>query len=131
MDSYSVSAQKAVPVFKSAGEPRSIGSSDRAIKYQMDLDIAKGKKPRLDENKIKNQYVVKDEEFSDADGDLYYIDEKKALAYLKQFNKNARRYINDEEGFGEFSTSIDNVEKMTDKQLEREMRDDMELYFGD
>lgn len=87
----------------------------------------------LSENagKVKNQYVIKDEELSDADGDFYYIDEKKALAYLKQFNKNARRYINDEEGFGEFSTSIDNVEKMTDKQLEKDMKSDMELYFGD
>ncbi len=56
---------------------------------------------------------------------------KKALAYLKQFNKNARRYITDEEGFGAFSTSIDNVEKMTDKQLEKDMKSDMELYFGD
>jgi thioredoxin reductase len=85
----------------------------------------------LNENKVKNQYVVKDEELSDADGDFYYIDEKKALTYLKQFNKSAGRYIRDEEGFGEFSTSIDNVQKMTDKQLERDMRDDMELYFGD
>ena len=87
----------------------------------------------LNENisKIKNQYVKKDEELSDEDGDFYYIDEKKALAYLKQFNKNARRYINDEEGFGEFSAYIDNVEKMTDKQLEKDMKNDMELYFGD
>ena len=89
------------------------------------------KKEEINENlsKIKNQYVKKDEELSDED--FYYIDEKKALAYLKQFNKNARRYINDEEGFGEFSTSIDNVEKMTDKQLEKDMKSDMELYFGD
>ena len=85
----------------------------------------------LAENKVKNQYVVKDEELSDADGDFYYINEKKALAYLKQFNKSAGRYIKDEEGFGEFSTSIDNVEKMTDKQLEKDMKNDMELYFGD
>jgi len=84
----------------------------------------------LTENKVKNQYVVKDEELSDKDGDFYYIDEKKALAYLKQFNKSAGRYIRDEEGFGEFSTSIDNVEKMTDKQLEKDMREDMDLYFG-
>jgi hypothetical protein len=82
-------------------------------------------------NKVNNQYVVKDEELSDTDGDFYYIDSKKALMYLKQFNKNARRYINDEEGFGEFSTSIDNIEKMNDKQLEKNMRKDMELYFGD
>ena len=83
----------------------------------------------LSESKVRNQYVVKDEELSDADGDFYYIDEKKALAYLKQFNKNVRRYINDEEGFGEFSAYIDNVEKMTDKQLEKDMKSDMELYF--
>ena len=87
------------------------------------------KKEEINENlsKIKNQYVKKDEELSDED--FYYIDEKKALAYLKQFNKNARRYINDEEGFGEFSAYIDNVEKMTDKQLEKDMKNDMELYF--
>jgi hypothetical protein len=78
----------------------------------------------LNENKVKNQYVTKDEHG-------YYIDEKKALAYLKQFNKSASRYIKDEEGFGEFSTSIDNIEKMTDKQLEKDMREDMDLYFGD
>jgi hypothetical protein len=49
MDSYSVSAQKAVPVFIPAGKPKSIGSSDRAIKYQIDLEKEKGKKPSLDE----------------------------------------------------------------------------------
>jgi len=45
MDSYSVSAQKAVPVFIPAGKPKSIGSSDRSIDYQIKADIAKGKKP--------------------------------------------------------------------------------------
>ena len=49
MDSYSVSAQKAVPVFKPAGKSKGIGSSDTTIGYQMGLDDEKGKKPRLDE----------------------------------------------------------------------------------
>ena len=49
MDSYSVSAQKAVPVFIPAGKPKSIGSSDRSIDFQIKADKAKGKKPSLDE----------------------------------------------------------------------------------
>jgi hypothetical protein len=49
MDSYSVSAQKAVPVFIPAGKPKSIGSSDKSIDYQIQADKAKGKKPSLDE----------------------------------------------------------------------------------
>ena len=48
-DSYSVSAQKAVPVFLPAGKPKSIGSSDRSIDFQIKADKAKGKKPSLDE----------------------------------------------------------------------------------
>ena len=45
MDSYSVSAQKAVPVFIPAGKPKSIGGSDRSTDFQIRADIAKGKKP--------------------------------------------------------------------------------------
>ena len=49
MDSYSVSAQKAVPVFLPAGKPKSIGSSDKSTDFQIRADKAKGKKPSLDE----------------------------------------------------------------------------------
>ena len=45
MDSYSVSAQKAVPVFLPAGKPKSIGSSDKSTDFQIRADKAKGKKP--------------------------------------------------------------------------------------
>lgn len=58
MDSYSVSAQKAVPVFIPAGKPKSIGDSDRSIDFQIKADKAKGKKPMrgLDETEGDDYY---------------------------------------------------------------------------
>jgi hypothetical protein len=49
MDSYSVSAQKAVPVFIPAGKPKSMGDSNKAIDAQIEIEKEKGKKPSLDE----------------------------------------------------------------------------------
>jgi hypothetical protein len=87
---------------------------------------------KLDEGKVKNQYVVKDEEESDEYGDFYYIDKKKAFEYLKQFNSkevSAKQFIKDDEGWGEFEQYLEDVERMSDKQLEKAMREEMSIYF--
>jgi hypothetical protein len=87
---------------------------------------------KLTEGKIKNQYVVKDEEESDEYGDFYVIDKKKAFEYLKQFNSkeaSAKQFIKDDEGWGEFEQYLEDVEKMSDKELEAAMREDMSMYF--
>ena len=86
----------------------------------------------INENKINNSYVVKDEELSDEDGDFYVIDKKKAFEYLKQFNSkevNAKQFIKDDEGWGEFEQYLENIEDMTDKELEDAMREEMSYYF--
>jgi hypothetical protein len=87
----------------------------------------------LNEGKIKNQYVIKDEEESDEDFDFYTIDKKKAFEYLKQFDKrgsvNAKQFIKDDEGWGEFEQYLEDMEKMSDKQLEKAMREEMSYYF--
>jgi len=86
----------------------------------------------INENKVKNSYVIKDEELSDEDGDFYFIDKKKALNYLKQFNNKdirAKAFINDDEGWGEFEQYLEDVEKMSDKEIEDSMREEMSYYF--
>jgi hypothetical protein len=90
------------------------------------------KNTKLNENKINNKYVVKDEELSDEDGDFYKIDLDKALDYLSQFNSDdvdAEAFVYDDEGWGEFEQYLDNVEQMSDKELEDEMRKEMSMYF--
>jgi hypothetical protein len=87
---------------------------------------------QLSEGKVKNQYVVKDEEESDEDYDFYVIDKKKAFEYLKQFNSkevSAKQFIKDDEGWGEFEQYLEDVERMSDKQLEKAMREEMSIYF--
>jgi hypothetical protein len=89
-------------------------------------------KAKLNENTINNKYVVKDEELSDEDGDFYKIDLDKALDYLSQFNSDdvdAEAFVYDDEGWGEFEQYLDNVEQMSDKELEDEMRKEMSMYF--
>jgi len=85
------------------------------------------------EGKIKNKYVVKDEDGGDEDYGFYTIDKNKALEYLKQFDKrgsvNAKQFIKDDEGWGEFEQYLEDVEKMSDKQLEKAMREEMSMYF--
>jgi len=86
----------------------------------------------LKENIINNQYVVKDEEESDEYGDFYVIDKKKALEYLKQFNNkevSAKQFIKDDEGWGEFEQYLEDVELMSDKELEDAMREEMSFYY--
>ena len=98
-----------------------------ALYYDDGLDESK-----LDEGKVKNQYVVKDEEESDEYGDFYVIDKKKAFEYLKQFNSkeaSAKQFIKDDEGWGEFEQYLEDVEKMSDKELEAAMREEMSMYF--
>jgi hypothetical protein len=87
---------------------------------------------RLNENQVNNKYVFKDEEISDEDGDFYTIDQKKAFEYLKQFNNSevsAKKFIKDDEGWGEFEQYLENVEQMSDKELEDAMREEMSMYF--
>lgn len=86
----------------------------------------------LKENQVNNKYVVKDEELSDAYGDFYTIDQKKAFEYLKQFNNSevsAKQFIKDDEGWGEFEQYLDDVEQMSDEELEDAMRQEMSYYF--
>jgi hypothetical protein len=89
-------------------------------------------KALLRENQVNNKYVVKDEELSDEDGDFYVIDQKKAFEYLKQFNNSevsAKQFIKDDEGWGEFEQYLDNIEQMSDEELEDAMRQEMSYYF--
>jgi hypothetical protein len=100
-------------------------------KYSLDYDGGLDES-KLDEGKVKNQYVVKDEEESDEYGDFYSIDKKKAFEYLKQFNSkevSAKQFIKDDEGWGEFEQYLEDVELMSDKQLEKAMREEMSIYF--
>ena len=86
----------------------------------------------LKENTINNKYVVKDDELSDKYGDFYTIDIDKALDYLSQFNSedvDAEAFIDDDEGWSEFVQYIDNVERMSDEELEDAMRKEMSMYF--
>jgi hypothetical protein len=93
--------------------------------------LAEGK--LFKENMTNNQYVVKDEELSDEDGDFYVIDPQKAYNYLSQFDTddmvNAELFMDDDEGWGEFISYLDNVEQMSDKELEDAMRQEMSYYF--
>jgi len=86
----------------------------------------------LKENTVNNKYVVKDEEDSDDEYDFYFIDKQKALDYLSQFNNeeiDAEQFIDDDEGWGEFISSLVDVEQMTDKELEDAMRQEMSFYY--
>jgi len=86
----------------------------------------------INESKVNNSYVVKDEELSDEDGDFYVIDKQKALDYLSQFNSDdidAELFIDDDEGWGEFEQYLEDVEQMTDKEIEDSMRQEMSYYF--
>lgn len=86
----------------------------------------------LNENNVNNQYVVKDEELSDSDGDFYIINTQKAYDYLSQFdddNIDAETFMDDDEGWGEFEQYLDDVKSMTDEELEDSMRQEMSMYF--
>ena len=89
-------------------------------------------KAKLDENQVNNKYVVKDEELSDEDGDFYIIDRQKALDYLSQFDNedvDAEAFIDDDEGWGEFEQYLEDVEEISDEELEDAMRKEMSMYF--
>ncbi len=92
--------------------------------------LAEGK--LFEETRVNNKYVVKDEEDSDEDFNFYIIDTQKAFNYLKQFNSeeiDARQFINDDEGWGEFEQYLEDVEQMSDKELEDSMRSEMSFYY--
>ena len=81
---------------------------------------------------VNNKYVVKDEELSDEDGDFYVIDPQKAYDYLSQFDDDmvdAELFMDDDEGWGEFISYLDNVEQMSDEELEDAMRQEMSFYY--
>jgi len=87
----------------------------------------------LKENTIpNNSYVIKDEELSDEDSDFYTINKQKAYDYLSQFDNediDAETFMDDDEGWGEFEQYLENVEQMTDEELEKAMREDMSFYY--
>ena len=86
----------------------------------------------LNEGEVNNTYVFKDDEMSDDEYDFYAINKKKAFEYLKQFNSSevsAKRFIKDEEGFEEFESYLEDVEQMSDEELEKAMREEMSMYF--
>lgn len=90
------------------------------------------KNKTLNEAEANNKYVVKDEEESDDEYDFYYIDQQKALKYLSKFNSksvNAENFMDDDEGWGEFTYNLEDVEQMSDKELEDAMRQEMSYYF--
>ena len=90
------------------------------------------KENHLLKESVNNKYVVKDEEDSDDEYDFYFIDKQKALDYLSQFNNkeiDAEQFIDDDEGWGEFISSLVDVEQMADKELEDAMRQEMSFYY--
>ena len=108
-------------------------NAEEVENYAQDLvgnNLAEGK--LLKENTINNKYVVKDEELSDEDGDFYVIDPQKAYDYLSQFDDDmvdAELFMDDDEGWGEFISYLDNVEQMSDEELEDAMRQEMSFYY--
>jgi hypothetical protein len=87
-----------------------------------------------EESPIKNKYVYLDKEASEDFGeDWYSIDRQKALDYLSQFNNadvSAKRFMKDEEGFDQFVEYLeDDLDKMTDEELEKAMKEEMSFYF--
>ena len=86
----------------------------------------------LNEGEVNNTYVFKDDEMSDDEYDFYTIDKKKAFEYLKQFNDSevsAKKFIKDDEGWGEFEEYLEDVEQISDEELEKAMREEMSMYF--
>jgi hypothetical protein len=81
----------------------------------------------MEENQVNNKYV----ELND-DG-FYSINLTKALEYLEQFDDediDASQFINDDEGWGEFEQYLENIEKMSDEELEDSMKNELFLYYG-
>jgi len=79
----------------------------------------------LNENEVSNKYVVEDDGF-------YMIDPKKAFEYLKQFNSkevSAKQFIKDDEGFEEFVSNLEDVEQMTDQEIEKAMKEELSFYY--
>jgi tRNA G18 (ribose-2'-O)-methylase SpoU len=82
----------------------------------------------------KNSYSVRDEESND-----YYIDKNKAIEYLSQFNNeeiNAEVFVNDDKAWSTFEETLNNttdplfsVEKISDEELEKLMKQEMSYYF--
>ena len=105
------------------GEENPYGSIDN-------VELAESKS--LKENKINNSYLVKSEEHSNDFEDYYEIDEMKALKYLSQFDDDfidAKNFIDDDEGWGEFIMYLEDKEQMTDKELEDAMKMEMSYYY--
>ena len=61
-----------------------------------------------------------------------YDDEREIVAVCsnKKIAQNCiKQFIKDDEGWGEFEQYLDNVEQMSDKELEDAMREEMSMYF--
>jgi hypothetical protein len=89
--------------------------------------LAEGK--LLKEGQVNNKYVVEEKDEEDS---WYMIDKEKALQYLSQFNTeevDAELFIHDNEGWGEFEQYLEDVEGMSDEDLEEAMRSEMSFYY--
>jgi predicted alpha/beta hydrolase family esterase len=74
---------------------------------------------------INNKYTINDDGF-------YYIDKQKAYDYLSQYDDefvDAMQFINDDEGWGEFEQYIEDLNLMSDEELEDSMRQEMSFYY--
>ena len=83
-------------------------------------------KRTINEIGINNKYVI-------VAGGSYKINTKEASKYLKQFNDedkeiDAVRFISDRD-WKEFETLLSNIENMSEKELEDEMRKAMSYYY--
>lgn len=86
-----------------------------------------GKIDNSQTTKPNNKYV-----YLDMENDVYMIDQSKALEYLEQFDAkdvDVDMFMNDDEGWGEFEPYLEDVEQMTDEQLEEAMRQELSFYY--
>lgn len=63
-----------------------------------------------------------------------YLDEKKVLDYLKQFDNeeiSSTLFMNDDEGWGEFIRGVDVgiIEEISDEEFEDVIRMEMSFYY--
>jgi len=94
----------------------------------------------INENKVRNSYAIQ----SPNHEGYYSIDKKKALTYLSKFNDkkawtergtgiDAKKFMDPRTLLGWDSSfeeyPLEDVEKMTNKQIEKLMRDEMSLYY--
>lgn len=76
---------------------------------------------------IKNSYVDYDKT-----NDLYMINGQKAYEYLSQFDSDdvdSDDFMDSDDGWGEFEQYLEDMETMSDEEIEDAMRQEMSMYF--